>query len=235
MQPGFRDAVLDLVTGSRCAGCGSPGRALCSSCLDRLRGSAHPVRPTPCPPGLAPATAAGAYDDVLRRLVLEHKERGRTGLAAGLGVLLADAVLALVDAGGPPVVLVPVPSRARTTRQRGHEPCAAMTGAAARRLRRLGVPAVRARLLELGPVQDQSGLTAAARAANLDGAMSLPAYRLRRLARRVPEAQVVLCDDVLTTGATAREGQRALAASGLPVSGIAVVAATRRRNLPGSL
>lgn len=235
MLPGFRDAVLDLVTGSRCAGCSTPGRALCPPCLAGLRGSAGPARPTPCPPGLAAASAAGEYDDVLRRLVLEHKERGRTGLAAGLGVLLADAVAGLVDPAGPPVVLVPVPSRAGTTRRRGHEPCAAMAAAAARHLRRAGVPATRSRLLELGPVQDQAGLTAAARAANLDGAMSLPAYRLRRLARRLTEVQLVLCDDVLTTGATAREAQRALAVSGLRITGIAVVAATRRRNLPGSL
>lgn len=235
MPQGFRDAVLDLVTGSRCAGCGCPGRALCRACLDGLRGRARPVRPTPCPPGLAPASAAGEYDDVLRRLVLDHKEAGRTGLATGLGALLADAVRALVDPGGPPIVLVPVPSRARTTRERGHEPCAAMVGAAARDLRGDGVSVIRARLLELGPVHDQAGLDAAARAANLDGAMSLPAYRLRRMARRFPEAQVVLCDDVLTTGATAREGQRALAGSGLAITGIAVVAATRRRNLPRSL
>jgi predicted amidophosphoribosyltransferase len=78
-------------------------------------------------------------------------------------------------------------------------------------------------------VRDQAGLDAAARAANLAGSMWARAAAVRRLTRWGGELGAVVCDDVLTTGSTAREAQRALEAAGLPVVRIAVVAATQRR------
>jgi predicted amidophosphoribosyltransferase len=78
-------------------------------------------------------------------------------------------------------------------------------------------------------VADQAGLDATERAANLDGSMCCPTASLRRLARRRSHALAVVCDDVITTGSTAREAQRALETSGLEVLAVATAAATRRR------
>jgi predicted amidophosphoribosyltransferase len=51
----------------------------------------------------------------------------------------------------------------------------------------------------------------------------------RRALARSGALSLLLCDDVLTTGATAREAQRALEEAGLPVRAVVTVAATRKR------
>jgi predicted amidophosphoribosyltransferase len=221
------DAGRDLLLGGACVGCGRPGRVLCRRCDDSLphRGSA--AWPTPTPAGLVLPYAAGAYDGLLKVLVNAHKERGVFALAAPLGRVLGDVVGDLLDAldeEPAAVLLVPVPSRRRVVRRRGHDPLLRIARQAAARLRRTGVDAVvQQQLVPTGRVRDQSGLDAAARAGNLAGSMSARSVRPRR------PGTVVVVDDVLTTGSTVREAQRALEEAGVQVAGIATVAATRRR------
>ena len=183
--------------------------------------------PTPVPDGLAPAFSASEYAGVPRALVLAHKERGVLPLARPLGELLAAAVRSATPGPGP-VLLVPVAGRPAAIRERGHDPMLAVTTQAARLL-----PEARtARLLRCRTTAaDQAGLTASERAANLAGTLWCPSAGLHRWAGL--RARVVICDDVLTTGSTAREAQRALESAGVRVSAIATVAATRRTRPPG--
>lgn len=225
----LRAAAADLLLGGRCVGCRAPGRPLCGACGATLPTEARVAWPDPVPPGLVQPWAAAAYDGVPRALVLGLKERRLLGLARPLADLLA--LSAARAAGSGAVVLVPVPSRTSSVRARGHDPTWTVTARAARLLGASGADVTAARLLLLRPgVVDQAGLDAVARAANLAGSMTCPSPRLRRLAARRGGARVVVCDDVLTTGSTAREAQRALEAVGLEVLGIAVVAATLRRD-----
>lgn len=235
LLPRLTDGFVDLVLGSACVACERPGRPLCLRCHAGLPARAAVRWPTPAPPGLAPPYSMGDYDGALRALVLAHKERRVLALAQPLGDLLARSVRAALDDHGcgrdDPVVLVPVPSRPAAVRQRGHDPTWTMASLAARRLA-AARPVSTARLLRLRPgVVDQAGLDTRGRAANLAGSMAAPAAAVRRLGERFPRAHVVLCDDVLTTGATLREAQRALHAAGVPVLAAAIVAATRRRAL----
>lgn len=224
------DVVADLVLGSSCAACDRPGRVLCPTCRAALPRSGVPAWPTPAPTGLAPPFAAGPYGGPLRALVNAHKERRAFALARPLGDVLGAVVADLLRAVAPGtrrVALVPVPSRRTVVRTRGHDPLLRLSRCAAVRLRATGTTASVHQLL--GParaVRDQAGLTAQDRAANLAGSLR---------ARRTPlpgAPGLVVVDDVLTTGATAREAQRALEDAGHTVLGIATVAATRRRSGP---
>lgn len=181
--------------------------------------------------------AAAAYGGAVRRAILAYKERGCRPLARPLGAALSNAVRALSLPRDAEVrlALVPVPSRAAAIRARGYAATEDLTRVAARRLRARGesgpagpVDVVRA-LASLRDTLDQAGLDAAARAANLSGSLWCPTRGLRRLQRGGRRAVVVLCDDVITTGATLREAQRALEAVGVRPVGVAVVAATPRR------
>lgn len=223
------DGAVDLLLGGCCVGCRRPGRLLCPRCRAELPGAARPAWPTPVPAGLVEPWAAAPYEQTVRAMVLGLKERRLLGLVAPLSLLLAAAVGDELPRDGP-VVLVPVPSRPGTVRARGHDPTHAITLRAGRRLARGGVVVTTRRLLRVRRrVADQAGLDAEQRAANLHGAMAVRETVAHRVLRRWPGARVVVCDDVLTTGSTAREAQRALEAAGLVVLRVAVVAATPRR------
>jgi predicted amidophosphoribosyltransferase len=124
-----------------------------------------------------------------------------------------------------PVALVPVPTTRAAVRRRGHSPLLSMTRHAAHRVRRDFGCAVAPVLTIRRPTADQAGLDALARAVNVAGAYA-PRNGLRGRLGGVP---VVVVDDVITTGATAGEASRTLAAAGATVLGIAVVSATPRR------
>ena len=232
MPDGLLDALADLLLGGRCVGCDRPGRVLCRGCADRLPPAARVAWPSPVPPGLVTPWAAGEYAGVIKAMVVGHKEHRLLALRDPLALLLARAAAHAVVQECPPgpVVLVPVPSRPASVRSRGYDPTYALTAGAGRLLATAGHDVSVHRLLRTRPgVVDQAGLDAHARAANLAGSMCCPSAGLRRLAEGLPSASVVVCDDVLTTGSTAREAQRALEAVGLRVTAVAAVAATRRR------
>jgi predicted amidophosphoribosyltransferase len=231
----LRDALL-LVLPRECVGCGAPDVSCCPSCRVALTGAVGP-RVLRIDPGV-PVHAAADYADVVRSAVIAHKERGDRGLTRPLGEALAAAIADAADASGPgppgaaaagpagEVVLVPVPSSRRAVAERGDDTVELLARSAAGVLRGRGR---RARVVRaLRPARrrrDQAGLSAPERAANLSGA--LRARRGRRGRRDPPRnAQVVVVDDVVTTGATAAEAVRALVAGGVAVRAVCVVAAT---------
>lgn len=229
MLTAWLDDWLDLGLGGSCVGCDRPGRLLCERCRATFPVEPRRVRPEPCPAGLAPAYATAEYADLVRRMILLHKERRVFGLARPLGLALATAARAGVVPGAR-TLLVPVPSRPAVVRARGHDPLLRIVRAAAKALRAGGADvAVSALLRQRDRVADQAGLGATERARNLSDRMAAHPAGLRAAARSGVAVTAIVCDDVLTTGSTAREAQRALEDVGVPVAAICCVAATRKR------
>jgi predicted amidophosphoribosyltransferase len=221
------DGLVDLVLPRVCAGCARPGAVLCGACCALLT-EPHVAAPRRHPPGFPPTVAAGRYAGPVRPAVAAFKEHGRAELAGPLGAALALAVgVHAVLVPGRPVLLVPVPPSRAALRARGRDCVRELAAAAVADLRAAGVDAGCARLLtRAGRVRDSAGLSVAQRRANLAGSFVVD------LRRPVPPgAQLVLVDDVVTSGATLTEAGGALerAFPGGPVVLAAVVAATPRR------
>lgn len=215
-------AVLGLVLPVTCVCCGAPDRACCASCRAGI--DARPRRRR-LVAGVR-LDAAFAYEGTVRVLVLELKLRGRVDLAPVLaprfGALVAAA---LADAPGSLLVRVP-PSRAGA-RRRGFDPVdlllrrsRAPVRTRARSLTRRRTPRPRgAGSPGAGTVGTHGtvGITGTAGAHGQKGRSALERVEatvgtLR--AHGVAGRDVVVVDDVVTTGVTMAEAVRAVRAAG---------------------
>jgi ComF family protein len=219
-------AAGDLLLGAQCHGCGHPWWGICPGCRLQLAGR-RPffTAPVPCPDGFPVTVTSSTYDPILRRVINAHKEQQALTLTGFLAERLALSVHALLASepyadGTSRIVLVPIPSAARTVRRRGFDATASMARLAARRLRRRYPITVRSALTQARRVADQAGLDATDRQENLAGA-----YRLRR---PITAGAAVIVDDLVTTGSSLTEAARVLRAAKIPVLGAATVAATVR-------
>lgn len=171
----------------------------------------------------------GAYAGLWPSVLTEYKEHGAWGLARPLAARLWPAVARIgAAAEAETCVLVPMPSRAAAVRERGHDTTAVLARSVSRIARGHGwsLPVVTA-LRVIRPVADSARLGAAQRMANLHGALAIRSAALARLHRT--GAAVVLCDDLVTTGASMTEAARVLHAAGIEVAGGAALVATERR------
>ena len=203
--------LSDLVLPRRCVYCGERGLVLCDRCVG-------PVAPFVAEVAGPVTFAVGPYEDGLRAAVLAYKERGRRDFVGVLSRLLAESVRAVVTGWDGPVALIAVPSARAAARARGGPHVLRMARAVSRQI---AVPVGCDALWLRRSTRDSAGLSVDERRANLSGAMAA--------ARPPAGVAALVVDDVVTTGATLVEAERALRQAGWPVVGAAVIAATARR------
>ena len=163
--------------------------------------------------------ASGEHSGVLRLAIVAWKEEGRTSLLRPLAHLLAASVVEVVGDSSAPVVLVPVPTSRRSRLARGADVVDQLAREATGLLRTAGADvSVRQALRVARRTADQSGLGARERARNLAGAFAL------RSSESLVDTDIVVVDDIVTTGATIGEAVRALTAVGHPPIAAATMA-----------
>jgi ComF family protein len=201
--------------GGLCTGCWSalefPGEPACGACQRPMNPKTH-GQSGDCracqeqPPRHAGIVAATLYNDTSRQLVLNFKHGRKIALAALMARLMA-ARLPMCDPAMPAPLLVPVPLHRWRIWHRGFNQAAMLAGEIAK----LG----RGELLVDALLRDRrtpslGGLGRAEREQVLTGAIAVRGSRANAIKGR----EVILVDDVLTSGATSNACVEALLAGG---------------------
>ena len=198
---------FDLLSPGRCPACRSApatARGCCDACLETLF---QPIRL----PGLL---ALGYYRGGLRSAIRSYKFRGARWLAGAFGSALAQAVEA---APWKPAAVTFVPLHPKRKAERGFDQAELLAIETARRLR---VPCLRA-LRRMRSTRRQSRLTPAARRANTSGAFA---------GSGPVEGELLLVDDVFTTGATLSACSAVLLQAGAVSVKLGVLALAAKRS-----
>ena len=209
--------TIHPIAGTLCTICGEtctapigvdPADVYCASCQQER-------------PPFGRAAAYGSYDGVLRDLIHLLKFDQVRPVASVLGRLLAGTIAAL-ERGLPPgsIAVVPVPLHARKQAEREFNQAELIAEYALKKLARLE----RFELCTRGLVRrretgSQIGLTRNQRRENLRGAFAV------KDSAQIAGRNILLVDDVYTTGATASECARVLKRAG--AAGVWVVTVAR--------
>lgn len=188
-------SAIQFLDGPLCACCGIPFEvplddALCAVCLAR-------------PPAFDMARAILRYDETSRAPILALKHADRLDLVPGFALWLDRAGRPLIEASD---VIVPMPLHRSRLWRRRYNQAAELARALARRS---GVRLDTAALVRSRPTPSQGTMpSASARRRNVLGAFKVPERG------RVAGRNILLVDDVVTTGATAEAAARALKRAG---------------------
>jgi len=227
--------LFDFLLPPACALCLTPlvppdPNSFCSTCsaeLPKLAAAHCPLCALPYPAEAGPGhhcqnclqhgtslfngvTPLGPFEGILREAIHRFKYRGDINLDRPLGHLLADK---LRQAGQDHGLIVPVPLHAAKLRRRTYN----QADLIARRLAKaLNLSRADDLLLRRQEGATQQEISARDREQNV--------RRLFACTRPVDGAHILLVDDVMTTGATARACSRTLLASGAASVHVAVLA-----------
>ncbi|MFZ0339125.1 MAG: phosphoribosyltransferase family protein [Terracidiphilus sp.] len=184
------------------------------------------------PPPFVRAVSYGVYQGRMREAIHTLKYDRLHPASAGLGRMLAEAMAQLAAEAPSEMLVIPVPLHPSKYAQRGFNQSRSLAAAALGFLRKSHpewrLTLASSTLLRQRATESQAGLTPRQRRQNVRGAfvVSDPA--------RVTAQHVLIVDDILTTGATARAAAQALVQAGAASVWVATLARAQRGERFGS-
>ncbi len=231
-------ACVERVERSATPGCGRCGEAMelgFGGALDLederfVRQMAAELRCRVCrmaEPAFDQAVSYAAYEGELRALIQLLKFDRMPGLAGLLGGRMAETILELDGVAGNDVMVVAVPLFAGRERQRGYNQSRLLADIALARLRKLrpawNLVASHGILRRVRQTESQYALSKTERRRNLRGAFEV--------AGEVRGREVLVVDDIMTSGATARECARVLKSAGASRVWVATLARAQKQEM----
>jgi len=178
------------------------------------------------PPPFERAVAYGPYQDRMKAAIHALKYSRLHSAARPLGRMLAEAIAQLAGVAPTEMLVVPVPLHRSKFADRGFNQARSLAAAALAVLRKTHpqwrLTLASSTLMRLRATESQAGLNPRQRRMNVNGAFSVsdPAA--------VTLKHILLIDDILTTGATARAAAQALLKAGAESVWVATLARARR-------
>jgi ComF family protein len=213
---------MPAASGAACVRCGDP----LASETEALPRSGHCRACFAAPPTFERAVAYGVYEERMREAIHALKYHRLHPAARRLGRMLAQAILKLEGEAPAEMLVVPVPLHRRKKQERGFNQARALAEHAIAALK--GTHPEWKLTLETGALvrtrltESQAGLSTRQRRLNVRAAFEVLAMDA------VDGRDVLLVDDILTTGATARSASRALKRAGARSVWVATLARAGR-------
>jgi len=184
------------------------------------------------PPPFVRAVFYGVYQGRMREAIHALKYDRLHPASTGLGRMLAAAIAQLAGEAPAEMLVIPVPLHPSKYAQRGFNQSRSLAAEALKFLRKSHpqwrLTLASSTLLRQRATESQAGLTPRQRRLNVRGAF------LVSDSTRVAKQNILIVDDILTTGATARAAARALVAAGAASVWVATLARAQRVAAPGS-
>lgn len=187
--------IAQLVFPGRCLGCHRLSSTICANCLEQWQVSKFKIKYSELT-----VHSGILYTPVAAKIILASKENG----TVTADQLLIQAIVGQIQTTAVDIQrirLVPIPSNNRSSRRRGRN---FMVDIVRQISVQTGIEMLDCLALT-GKTSDQSGLNRRQRLQNMHGSISMKA---------MARGELLLVDDVITTGATLKEAARAINSQG---------------------